>query len=343
MQLNPICDYNSINTFIRKKALLKMLKHCKDFREARLEVMGFMVGHKFNGPQEEFTIIEDVVTSDLDTSSVSVKFASFEPLFAELDRMTKEGKDYILLGWYHSHPGHTSFMSPTDIDTQRQMFKNTHQSAIVIDPINIEMKAFTLINGDVYEKPYAILEGDDTLEDSSWDKLSRPSDETIIDADTLDGDSSLWDADQWTPGDIDEVSHPEWEGELHDHYQDDTHPADFGADYGIDHDTMEEGDDDIFFVPDTEDVHRDITRGNRNVRREIQPETSERPQANGEEKNKINALDFAWIISPLLFGILGGTFGYLYQKENNKAYSYILLLSGVVFSIIWYSGSYLFY
>ena len=139
--INPIFEDEHIDLFIKKNAALKMLKHCKDFRDIQLEVMGFMVGHKYEWEGREYTVVEDVVTSDLDTTAVSVKFASFEPLFKKLDKFEKDGLDYLLVGWYHSHPGHTSFMSPTDKDTQIRMFKKEYQSAVVIDPINIEMKS----------------------------------------------------------------------------------------------------------------------------------------------------------------------------------------------------------
>jgi len=157
--INPILDNYECDLFIRKKALLDMLMHCKAYREVQLEVMGLMVGYRFNWNGRDFTVVEEVVTSELDTSAISVKFASFEPLFNELDKFEKEGKDYILVGWYHSHPGHTSFMSPTDKDTQMRMFNKPYQSAVVIDPINIEMKAFKLEQGDIYEKPYSIISG----------------------------------------------------------------------------------------------------------------------------------------------------------------------------------------
>lgn len=157
--INPILDTDDCDLFIHKKAVLDMLKHCKEYREVQLEVMGLMVGYKYIWQDMEYTVVEEVVTSELDTSAISVKFASFEQMFNELDKFEKEGKDFILVGWYHSHPGHTSFMSPTDKDTQIRMFSKSYQSAVVIDPINIEMKAFKLFRGEIYEKPYSIISG----------------------------------------------------------------------------------------------------------------------------------------------------------------------------------------
>ena len=52
--------------------------------------------------------------------------------------------DCQILGWYHSDPNYTCFMSETDVDTQTRMFKQPYQRAIVIDPIKKDMKAFAL-------------------------------------------------------------------------------------------------------------------------------------------------------------------------------------------------------
>jgi len=154
-----------IDLFISRKAFKKMMKHCKEYRDEQLEVMGFMVGYLYKWENGDYTVVEDVVTSDLDTTEISVNFANFEALFEKLDKFEKLGKDYILVGWYHSHPGHTSFMSPTDVETQKRMFNKPYHSAVVIDPINIEMKAFALKGDEVKEKPYAIRQDRDEVFD----------------------------------------------------------------------------------------------------------------------------------------------------------------------------------
>ena len=46
-------------------------------------------------------------------------------------------------------------MSATDINTQHTMFKKPYQSAIVIDPLNIEMRAYTITDIGFREKSFA--------------------------------------------------------------------------------------------------------------------------------------------------------------------------------------------
>ncbi len=145
----------AIELYIHERSLRNMLGHVWDYRDVNLEVMGFMIGELFTHEGQEYTVVRDIVTGDLDASSVSVKFTeeAFAQLFAQLDGLDYE---YILAGWYHSHPGHTCFLSATDVETQRTMFKKPYQTAVVIDPLNIEMKAYTHSDVGYREKSFAI-------------------------------------------------------------------------------------------------------------------------------------------------------------------------------------------
>ena len=68
------------------------------------------------------------------------------------------GFDYVVVGWYHSHPGHSCFMSRTDLSTQRAMFSKPYHCALVIDPINREAEAFK-VRGEGYAcVPFAIVD-----------------------------------------------------------------------------------------------------------------------------------------------------------------------------------------
>ena len=352
--INPVLDYEGVDLYIRKEASLKMLKHCRDFKDMQLEVMGFMVGHRYEWESREYTIVEDVVTSDLDTTAVSVKFASFEPLFKELDRFEKEGKDYILVGWYHSHPGHTSFMSPTDKDTQKRMFKKDFQSAIVIDPINIEMKAFKLHEGEVYEKPFAVLPGPDSLEGREEADITAESPETMEEEEMAEREMveaemvEDWEDAAEETEEI-EVEEDYWEEEpgILDH-EVPVGPAE--ASVG----GFDEG----------EYGQQDITRSDENLAvyegqfslaspdpggttaREL--DTLSSPEKSEEEpdeakKEDLDALDYAWFAAPVLLGILGGAFGFFAVENKRKSTGYMMLILGFIFSIVWYGFSYAYY
>jgi len=134
----------------------KITDHALKEAPKRLEVMGFLLGEVFTWNGQQYALVRDVVTTNLKSSSAKVRFdpAAFPRLFNKLDG---SGFDYILVGWYHSHPGHTCFLSRTDLETQRTMFSQEYHSAVVIDPLNKNIKAFKLDGVGYREVPFAVL------------------------------------------------------------------------------------------------------------------------------------------------------------------------------------------
>ncbi|MBM4248014.1 MAG: hypothetical protein FJ149_00975 [Euryarchaeota archaeon] len=145
--------YAGIEVYISQLAFDKMMKQCSLYAKRHLEALGYLVGDYCRWKNKEYTIVEDAVTSDLDTTSVSVHFQAFEKAFDQLDRIDF---DYVLVGWYHSHPGHGCFMSQTDISTQKRMFNKSFHLAIVIDPINKEFKVYKMDGPVPEEKVFGI-------------------------------------------------------------------------------------------------------------------------------------------------------------------------------------------
>lgn len=149
--------------YISKLAEEKIRNHALRHVDERREVMGLMLGsiHLHNG--KEYALVRDVATTDLDATSVSVKFdrSGFEKLFESLD---DSGFNYVIVGWYHSHPSWRCFMSATDIQSQRALFDKRYHTAVVIDPISKEIDAFFLENGKVETRPFAIY----------WDEYQNP-------------------------------------------------------------------------------------------------------------------------------------------------------------------------
>lgn len=135
----------------------KIRVHAMEDAPRRLEVLGFLLGEVSTWKGSEYVVCRDVVTTKLRSSPSKVKFNpdAFPSLFLQLD---DSGFDYILVGWYHSHPGHTCFLSRTDLETQRSMFDQSFHTALVIDPVNEDIKAFRLTQGgrDYEEVPFAL-------------------------------------------------------------------------------------------------------------------------------------------------------------------------------------------
>ncbi|MEA2054202.1 MAG: hypothetical protein U9O96_03665 [Candidatus Thermoplasmatota archaeon] len=151
-----------LNLYIESHAVDEILEHCAVMANKGLEALGFLAGDLYRWNGEDFSVIHDIVTGKLNSTPVSVKFKkdAFENLFDQLDEI---GYDYILIGWYHSHPGYTSFMSPVDMDTQSRMFNKPFHVALVADPINMELKAFRIVDERCIEIPYAVFEDNDSI------------------------------------------------------------------------------------------------------------------------------------------------------------------------------------
>ena len=134
----------------------KIREQSLDAAPRRLEVMGLLLGEVCSWRGRAYSIIRDVGTTDLRNSPAKVKFdpASLPRLFTDLDRV---GFDYVVIGWYHSHPGHTCFMSRVDLRTQRRIFSEEYHCSIVIDPVSEEIRAFRLAAEGYSEVPFGIV------------------------------------------------------------------------------------------------------------------------------------------------------------------------------------------
>jgi proteasome lid subunit RPN8/RPN11 len=161
--LDMVRSEDHIELYVSKLAEEKMRNHAIAHSSRRYEVMGLMLGSFHTHGDRVYTMVRDVVTTDLEASSVRVRFkrGGFEQLFESLDSC---GFEYIIVGWYHSHPGHGCFLSPTDVETQRTMFSEKHHSALVIDPILQDVRAFFLDGDDVAERPFVVY----------WDEYQNP-------------------------------------------------------------------------------------------------------------------------------------------------------------------------
>jgi len=119
------------------------------------EVLGLLVGELWRTDGESFAVVRDTATTALEATAFHVRFdrRAFARLFAALDRV---GYEYLVLGWYHSHPGYGCFLSPTDLSTQRRMFRETYHSALVIDPVRRRIEVYALRNRAVEHRPFAV-------------------------------------------------------------------------------------------------------------------------------------------------------------------------------------------
>ncbi|CAD2212728.1 COP9 signalosome complex subunit 5 [Angomonas deanei] len=136
-------------------AALKMFIHTKTGSPDRLkgradwyEVMGLMTGHFYNNT----LIVTDSFSLPVEASEVECSMDDRSLIYQAtyLNYHRNLGKpDAGCIGWYHSHPGYTCFLSGIDVNTQRegQAFRDPWLS-IVVDPVRtiatgqLDFKAF---------------------------------------------------------------------------------------------------------------------------------------------------------------------------------------------------------
>lgn len=122
---------NSETVYISSLALLKMLKHGR--AGVPMEVMGLMLGDFV----DEFTIhVIDVFAMPQSGTGVSVE--AVDDIFQTrmMDMLRQTGRDQMVVGWYHSHPGFGCWLSSVDVNTQQSFEQlNKRAVAVVVDPI----------------------------------------------------------------------------------------------------------------------------------------------------------------------------------------------------------------
>merc|ERR1712039_990125 len=162
--------------YISSLALLKMLKHGR--AGVPMEVMGLMLGEFV----DDYTVrVVDVFAMPQSGTGVSVE--AVDPVFQTkmLDMLKQTGRNEMVVGWYHSHPGFGCWLSGVDINTQ-QSFEQLNQRAVavVVDPIQsvkgkVVIDAFRLIN------PNMMVLGQEPRQTTSvLGHLQKPSIQAII-------------------------------------------------------------------------------------------------------------------------------------------------------------------
>lgn len=167
---------NAETVYISSLALLKMLKHGR--AGVPMEVMGLLLG----------TIVDDYTVSVVDVfampqSGTGVSVEAVDPVFQTkmLDMLKQTGRNEVVVGWYHSHPGFGCWLSSVDINTQQSFEQlNPRAVAVVVDPIQsvkgkVVIDAFRLIN------PSSVMLGQEPRQTTSnIGHLNKPSIQSLI-------------------------------------------------------------------------------------------------------------------------------------------------------------------
>ena len=141
LQIEPISEI-----VLKPKAYLKLAKHALTFandsipKKNWVEVIGLLTGKI----RDEETPLEQIVVEDYwpvdQGDAVSVEIVD-QNIFTEI--FHKKSNEHFIIGWAHSHPSYTPFLSGDDYRThlRYQTFWNK-SIALVIDPLMLSPKDY---------------------------------------------------------------------------------------------------------------------------------------------------------------------------------------------------------
>ena len=129
--IDPKMNDTSEQIYISPLSILKMLRHGK--AGIPLEVMGLMLGDYIDDYTVKCIDVFSMPQSGTETTIESID-EGFQVKMVEMLKQT--GRNEIVVGWYHSHPGFGCWLSSTDINTQKTFEQQVPRTvAVVVDPI----------------------------------------------------------------------------------------------------------------------------------------------------------------------------------------------------------------
>ncbi len=132
-----------LETVILKKSAFKKIKKIAKtkFEKEDKEVIGFLIGYF----DDEIIQVNDIIIPEQSASKIYVEVKEEVSLVDALIQSNRKGTNEVAVGWFHSHPGFSCFLSATDIETQENWQRvNSRNIALVYDPKTIEVKAFRI-------------------------------------------------------------------------------------------------------------------------------------------------------------------------------------------------------
>lgn len=132
---------NHLKIFIKEETLRIIDEYLSS--DLNNELGGVFVGDVcINNAGEDFILIENLIIAKHTNSSLSRLTFTHETWNYINDILEKDFPGKKILGWFHSHPGHTVFLSNFDIFIQENFFNMEYMVAYVFDPTIIERGFF---------------------------------------------------------------------------------------------------------------------------------------------------------------------------------------------------------
>jgi proteasome lid subunit RPN8/RPN11 len=138
------------------------------------EMGGFLLGNRYRCPNtgREYIIIDQYVETD-SPERTDVSYTFTHEVWGQLeDKLTSKYYGKKLVGWYHSHPRMSIFLSEHDIAIHRERFAEPWMVALVLEPAKHMAGFFVWSNGKIdpnhYVNFYELLDGETRESVVAW-------------------------------------------------------------------------------------------------------------------------------------------------------------------------------
>lgn len=142
------------NCHIKKDVIIEMKSFVNDSLSEKeiKENGGFLLGRFIKNENKTYTVfVEKFIKPTIEHRDLYQINFGVKALL-ELDNELETNKEFGLIGWFHTHPGHTPYLSPQDLTIQVGSFKEPWQTAMVSDPLTDEFDSMIFS----WQKDYCI-------------------------------------------------------------------------------------------------------------------------------------------------------------------------------------------
>jgi proteasome lid subunit RPN8/RPN11 len=157
--------------FLHQRVNRMITQHARE--NSQCEVGGILLGDVRQEEGQLFVIITHSLKAEFATETHG-HLTFTQKTWLKIHQMhDAQYPDKTIVGWYHTHPGWTIFLSDWDLFIHRNFFKQPWQIALVLDP-SLDRAGFFVWKGDTLLDPQRPVEPFQLFELDGW-QVSRPS------------------------------------------------------------------------------------------------------------------------------------------------------------------------
>ncbi len=157
--------------FLHHRVNRMITQHARE--NSQCEVGGVLLGDVRQEAGQLFVVITHALRAEFATETHG-HLTFTQKTWLKIHQMHEaQYPDKTIVGWYHTHPGWTIFLSDWDLFIHRNFFKQPWQIALVLDP-SLDRAGFFVWKGDALLDPHKPVEPFRLCELDGW-PASRPS------------------------------------------------------------------------------------------------------------------------------------------------------------------------